>query len=318
MPDCLDVVLNRPEAEARFQRASSAFSALKEYRDLLREIDERESSDPGSCRGLGPLVAERAVAFENHVRMLSADALANVNELRDAGSLQTILAQTAEAAEATDGDLADALHRIREDGGLKHVDSTILDEAEDLARGRAARVRRDGKTFRLEMLTFDGERNSETFSAAAEPGSSGRVSVADFFAGDRRVVGALRPIGIARDCHRASFLPIAETVAAKDIYASFVGGLATTRDAAYGHMRRVQEVGHSGFRGRDPVTALVVGLIAAGAILIGAGVYVIATGGDPVTGIFLIGLGVMFIGGGICVALGACSFAVHLLVRITA
>jgi hypothetical protein len=99
-----------------------------------------------------------------------------------------------------------------------------------------------------------------------------------------------------------------------DFYGTNVGGLAYARETAYRHARTIAELGPTAFRGRDPVTAVVVGIIIVGAIITGVGVALAASGHSSGWGLAAFG-GVVIVGG-ICVAAGACVFVLGLLLAI--
>lgn len=319
-PGCLGKALGETEATARLARSSEAFASLVAYRDMMAEVDASELAQPGSCRGLEPLLEERAWAFEAATRVLAADALQAVNDLRDSGELGSVMSRAAEYMASHEGDVGGKLKEAEEQilRAVPGIDKRVLAEAIEIASAREMSVAPRGDGIEVGMIGVTGERASETFMASPGAGSAGRVGVREFFASDRRIVSALSPtIAMGADCHRAGRRDLLLEVD-RDLYASFVGGLASMRETSYRHARRLAEIGHSGFRAKDPITAIVVGAIAVGAILVAIGVIVLATGGDVNLGIFLIGAGIIFIAGGICVAVGACAFVLAILVPVVA
>jgi hypothetical protein len=317
----LSLVLGSAEAEERLRRTSESFAALVAYRDLAARIDDEDMRHPGSGRPLEPIIRERAWGFEASTRVIAADALQSINELRDAGVLETVLLGATSLTSSAGGDIAARLRELRPEfaKAVPQLDIRLIDEAVTIAASREVRIAERKNSVDVEMIGINGERANQGFTASPGPGAGGRVGVREFFSGERRVVSAVSPsLLMEPDCHRASRMQIAHQSSDVDVYGSFVAGLATMRETSYRQARRVNEVGHSGFNVKDPFTIIVVGAVVVGAVLIAAGIYVIASGGDLNLGIFLIGAGIIFVAGGICVALGLCVFVLAILIGVAA
>jgi hypothetical protein len=81
-----------------------------------------------------------------------------------------------------------------------------------------------------------------------------------------------------------------------DAYAAAVAGLAASKASLYQHARRVDELGHRGMRGNDPVTAILIAIAVVGVALIIIGA---ATGNS-----YIVAFGVLLVVGAALVAFG--------------
>ncbi|MET0535461.1 MAG: hypothetical protein ABW171_14690, partial [Steroidobacter sp.] len=96
---CLDVLCPSAERSRRAKVAIESVHALSDYRTYLSAIDAQRDKD---CTGLRGPLSERAFAAEGTFRVLMAEGLRSVNDLRDSGMLDAGLSAVALSLERGD------------------------------------------------------------------------------------------------------------------------------------------------------------------------------------------------------------------------
>ncbi len=259
-------------------------SALAEYHALLADL---ESGEANVCDGLRAQLADRAFEAEGSLRILLAEGLRTINDLRDSGLLHATIADFGQSM-ASGGGLAQAFQGLRK--RLKELapafPDAALDEASLAIQRRELTLEYDGESNALILRgnhPFTGAPAVTRVRLAPQAGDVGRIGLDDFFGATGRTgVHASLPTFAPPDCHhRTDVVGATDDRESIDVYASCVASLALARESMYRHARKVSDFGHSrtALRARDPGTATIIGLVVAcvGAVIAGAG----AAGADP-------------------------------------
>jgi hypothetical protein len=296
---CLDRLLPERERARRVAVTGEALNRLAEYRAYLDAL--AESSDDPACSGREQL-ADRAFDAERSYRVLLAEGLRTINDLRDAGMLHSAIGEFGRRA-GKDGDLegllADAKRELER--AFPDAASHPFDEALPALQRRKIELHNDPQAgtigIRAPSLT-DGSRAGAQVRLAPRPGDLGRVSLDDFFgAGGRAGVHGHTPVALAPDCHHRPSIAVSDRLTV-DAYSALVGGLAAGRESMYRHARKVSVYGHGrpAVEARDPVSIIVGVIIAVGVALI---IYGAVTGNAGVAG-----FGAVLVIGGLLVLFG--------------
>lgn len=142
---CFQRLCPPPECARRTAAALEALQLLAEYHALLADL---ESGEADACHGLQAQLADRAFEAEGSLRILLAEGLRTINDLRDSGLLHAAVADFGQSA-ASGGGLAQAFHGVRK--RVKELARAFPDAALD--EGSRAIERRDL------TVEYDGESN---------------------------------------------------------------------------------------------------------------------------------------------------------------
>jgi hypothetical protein len=309
-----EALLDPVIATERVRRIAAGAAVVDSYDRTHACVIAAGEKNPAERAGLSASLADRAFAAEAALRSLAGDHLDTLNELRDSGAMQLMVEKATPALAEKDFEwsrrLAEAGRRAEKEFG---IDAALLERAvEQLDRYGFDIAAGTDREVDASISSLKGKRERFSVRGAQRPGDPGRVSREQLL-GPQGIVASV-PLLVPDDCHHRSKLLPHEHATAIDLYSTNVAGLAYAREAMYRHARRIDEVGPSAFRGNDPFTAVVVGIIVVGVIIAGIGVAMVA-GGDA-DGWWLIALGGIVIAGGICVGVGACEFVVTLLIGV--
>jgi hypothetical protein len=257
---CLQQLCPRAEGARRAAVASDGIRQLVDYRAYLAAVESEPERD---CPGLRAQLAERAFAAEGSFRVVLAEGLKSLNDLRDSGMLHAALSEFARTLKGDEQNLSQMFRATREE--LQRGPLALPGELSDEALGEVER--------RLIGLGYDSERDAlivrrvgladgkpEQMHVPLSPrtGEMGRIDLDQFFgAGDPFSIRGEVIIAPPSDCHQRVTIDV-ETANPRviDAYAGVLGGMATAREAMYRHARKVSRYGHgTGLRGDDPVTA---------------------------------------------------------------
>lgn len=327
-PDCYRLVADLDTLRGRLERAAAAYTYIKGYQRFHDEVRRSMRDDPRCAETLRPHLAERAFTAEAHTRLLCDDTLATLNELRDTGQLEKALGQAAVRFGRVHESPGEALKAVQEGLGeaWPELDTSFLGEAEQIFERQKLKVRPAKGKNPAGSITVGERKYDFTVSATPKPGLPGRVSREEFFGGTARgpVTSGMQVL-VPNDCHHRHTISAAEHDVPIDAYTTFVTSLAVARESMYHHARKMDEVGPSALEGKDPVTAVIVAIIVIGAALVIAGATIeigCATGAWTGSvcdwGWIMLGFGVIFVAGGICVAVGACELVVGVLMSVSA
>jgi hypothetical protein len=306
-----DLTLVSPEEhERRVAVVGDALNHLDDYRSYLKAL---EAGDDRS-RGLRPQLTDRAFGAEAAFRVLLAEGLNTVNDLRDTGNLHAVLAHASESL-AADGEkgLDATIERAKERlaKAFPNAPTKYLDEAVSIFKRRKMTIDHDdaANVMRIRGPSPTGGEVDTRVRLEPQAGDLGRVGVSDFFGGSGRVgIHPNIPTYVPPDCHIRPGL-VAGVVKAEsvDAYSAIVGGLAAGRESMYRHARKVAAYGHRGGtdKAHDPVTIIVGIIIAVG---VGLVIYGIASGDYGVAG-----FGGVLILGGVLVLVGGFELIIGLL-----
>lgn len=325
---CYEAIADLDVLRQRLQRTANTYKHIKNYQRFHDEIVRSLRDDPACAERIRPHLAERAYEAEAHARVLCDDTLATLNELRDSGQLEPALQRAAQRMSRIQESPVDALHAVRR--GLREdwpeLDTGFLDEAEHLFKQQGIRIRRTKGRNPAASIEVGGEVHDFTVSAAPRPGAPGGVTREEFFAGTN--YGPLAPevaLLVPSDCHHRLTISPTRHDAPIDAYTTLVASLTVLREQMYHHARQMEEVGPSDLQGNAPIVAIAVALIIIGAALVIAGAVIEIgcaagawSGSVCDWGWVLLGFGVIFVAGGICVAVGACAFVVSLFFLVAA
>src|SRR5215467_10453964 len=93
---CLERMCPPEEGKRRAAVVSFAIGALMDYQAYLSDLEGAD--DPAAvCGGVRGQLAERAFEAEGQLRILLAEGLSSLNDLRDSGMLQSSLNSFAQA-----------------------------------------------------------------------------------------------------------------------------------------------------------------------------------------------------------------------------
>jgi hypothetical protein len=258
---CFERLCPAAERQRRAAVAREMVQNLSDYRAYLAELQP-----DGPCDGLRRQLGDRAFEAEEHLRILLAEGLKCVNDLRDSGWLYAGMTEFANWAHGRQ-DLAAivrAAERRRPEEGDDLPPGLLHEFAGQLERRKPvfAYDRDAGLLSVTSTSSIDGNSAVSRVRLAPQAGDLGRVGVGQFFsASGRGGIYAREPVFVPSDCHHLQTRPaIDETV---DLYASLVASLALARESMYRHARKVAEFGHGGatVRAQDPVAAIVVGAV---------------------------------------------------------
>lgn len=281
---CLERICPPEQAKRRAGAATSRVHALADYHAYLSSLEQTGNGATG-CRGLHGQLADRAFEAESNVRMLLAEGVDSLNELRDSGMLHASLRQF--AAEIGSGKI-DLAASVRE--SVQQVKQSLdLPEAfaNELLRfmeQHPISVRYDRKSETLVVRKEDdADAPAETrIRIAPRAGDLGRIDLETFFGPSGSVSVQRGPRAGGGDCHRPK--GEAQPLHSVDAYSTMLGALAASREAFYGHARKASQYGHgTELRARDPA---VVGLVLVGialTVFVVAFIVALVSGGVTVT-----------------------------------
>lgn len=282
---CLERLCPPAERARRAAVVSEGVRSLIAYRAYLDTV-ERERDTPG-CAGPRAQVADRAFAEECAFRVLLAEGLNSLNDLRDSGMLHAGLAEFARTVGGGNSDIAAMIRETREEFRKEPLalPDEFFDQALKTVERRQLRVSYEAESRMLVvrgLSLVDGEPEETHVRLAPRAGDSGRASLDQFFgAGDRVGIYAGPPPLAPSDCHQRASTAGVERPQSAEIYAASIGGLAAAREALYRHARKVSQYGHgTTLRGHDPgVTTLVIAGVELAVVVIGLIVQAVST--DP-------------------------------------
>jgi hypothetical protein len=264
---CLEHLCPANERTRRTAVASSTVSALAGYQAYLSGVETAANGMAG-C-GLHAQLAERAFEAESQLRMLIAEGLNSVNDLRDSGMLQLGLESLATAIENGEPDFRIMVEEsAKQAQHLLNLPEAFTGKVLKLIDHRGITVRCDKGSQELVVRARGVENESEETRVRIKPrsGDIGRISLENFFGGEGGAFSiAPEPSGgEAADCHgRVGQMQRPKSI---DAYSGMLGNLASAREAMYRHARKVMQYGHgSTLRTQDPLTvaAVVLGVAAA-------------------------------------------------------
>jgi len=297
---CRELLHDEAEAERRVATALESFRRLRSYDALLGKLATMDPEDQRRCHGLTDAMSDRAYDAEAAGRTLIAAGLQTVNELRDSGGLyEAMQALAAELKEADADELASRLENQIDEIRARFGEGAEapLQEAADRIREAKFTVASSKERLVLGRPSLVKEQEDIALGFGPQPGQRGRVSVSDFFSTDP-TVNRVWPgrLYVPDDCHHRPVLVGPYEMPNIDAYAGILSGLAATKGALYQHARRVDELGHRGMRGNDPVTAILIGIAVVGLalVIIGAATgngYVVAFGTLLIVGAALVAFG---------------------------
>ena len=277
---CLGRFASQEELGRRARVAAETLSRLEEYRGFLGDLEKTDS-----CPGLTNQLADRAFDAERHFRVLLAEGVRSVNDLRDSGLLYPLLAEFGDAAREKGGEgLRERMAAAKKEfsAAFPDISTRYFDEAVEMLAHRKIEVTRDLRADVLRIKAPNlagGEATEMKVRLKPQAGDLGRISVAEFFgAGGQVGLQAHASVMLPFDCHhRPAGSRIFEKVRSVDPYNALLGGLAAGRESMYRHARKVSAFGHgeSMVRVEDPVTIIVAVIIAVG---VGLVIYGLATG----------------------------------------
>lgn len=282
--ECLDRLCTSAERTRRAETADICLQRLSDYRAFLSRL---ESGDSDECAGLQWQLPDRAFDAENSMRVLLAEGLKTINDLRDSGVLFPCLAEFSQWADG-----ADLAAKLREAGewNLEKVKlpTDLFDELVAIVEQRKLSVAYDAERNLMVMRAAGLARDdvAETrVRLRPQAGDTARISVGEFFgAAGRTGVYAGEPVFVPQDCHHLQPVPgsVLSGDTTLDAYGAVLAGFATARESMYRHARKVSQYGHgrAALRPRDPVTLI-------GGVMVVAGAYLIGTAtvpGVPVSG----------------------------------
>ena len=266
---CLEQLCPAAEGERRAAVASAGIRHLVDYRAYLAAL---EDGGEVGCPGLRGQLAERAFAAEAGLRVLLAEGLKSLNDLRDSGMLHAGLSELAHTLEGGDKDLSRLFREAREEleQGPLALPVELSDEAVTMVERGLIGLGYDSETDALVVRRVglaDGGPEEIHVPLAPRAGEIGRIDLDQFFgAGGRFGVQAELIFAPPSDCHQRATLEV-ETPRVVDAYAGILGGMAAAREAMYRHARKVSRYGHgTALRGEDPVSAAITA-----AVLLGIG-----------------------------------------------
>jgi hypothetical protein len=228
-------------------------------------------------------VADRAFEAEADARVLIAETLTALNDLRDAGLLHVGLKDFALGAVGEKGLNPAALIRAAKDcEGASAFPPGMLDEmAGDLER-RNVSISYDKDANALALTgrgLLDPHARVTRVRLDPRPGDFGRVGVDEFFsASARHSFHTTQPAYAPPGFHHQEPASGSDQVTL-DLYSSVVASLAYARELMYRHARKVSEYGHgrATLRANDPAIASAFALLIVGVGLVAAG----SSGADP-------------------------------------
>jgi hypothetical protein len=284
---CLERMCTSDEGKRRGAVVSSAVSALADYRAYLSNLESAgEAATP--CSGLRGQLSERAFDAEVQVRMLLAEGLNSLNDLRDSGMFQVNLAAFAEALDSGTIDFRQtAQESVKKVQELLDLPAAFADEMLGMMERRAVTVRYERETGSLVVRGNDlGNATRETrIRVAPQAGDMGRIGLQHFFSGEGGFsIQPEPPGGASSDCHRRT--GEIQQPPSIDAYSAMVATMASAREAIYSHARKVSQYGHGTLlRAKDPVVAgLVVVGVALTVLIVAAVVGTVGPGGVGVGG----------------------------------
>jgi hypothetical protein len=285
---CLERMCPPDQRNRRASIATSTVRALADYRTYLSALEQSGDGAAG-CRGLRGQLVDRAFEAESHVRVLLAEGVSALNELRDSGMLYSSLRMFAE--EIGDGqiDLAksarEAVHQVQKSLDLP---AAFTDEVLRMMEQHAIRVRYDKKSECLVVRTKDvaDAAGEARIRIAPRAGDIGRIDLEKFFGPSGSV--SMRPApGVmgSDDCHQPKGHP--RPPQSIDAYSAMLGSFAAAREAIYGHARKASRYGHgTALRAKDPVVAVLVVIGVAATVFLIAALGAVFTGGGPTFTLF--------------------------------
>lgn len=281
---CLERICPRNERTRRAEVTTSTVQALADYRAYLSDL-ERAGDGAMGCGGLRGQLAERAFDAEGQMRVLLAEGLNSLNDIRDSGLLHASLALFAQGAESGQIDFRTAAEEsVKQAQKSLDLPSGFTEEVLQILERRTITIRyeRESETLVVRATGLDNEPEETRVRIAPRAGDLGRISLDHFFGDEGGFsVQAEQTRGRRGDCHsRAGRI---ERTQSLDAYAAYVGFLALGRETLYRHARKVSRYGHGSLlRARDPIDAAISVAIIAAIVL---GVSIMAGTITAVTGI---------------------------------
>jgi hypothetical protein len=260
---CLESMCPPAEGTRRAAVVSSTIGALTSYRTFLSNL-EGAGETAAVCGGLRGQLPDRAFEAEGQVRVLLAEGLNTLNDLRDSGVLHLSLNSFAQALDGGKLDfLAAARETVKKVQEALDLPAQFTDEALGIIERRAVTVRYERESETLVVRTGQVENGSEEARIRIAPraGDTGRIDLQHFFGSDGGFSVYPEPAGSqGGDCHRRTGQ--VQPLQSIDAYSGMVGALASAREAMYRHARKVTQYGHgSTVRAQDPVVVLVVAIV---------------------------------------------------------
>lgn len=258
--ECLRQLCSKAEGSRRMEIVKGCVQSLVDYQAYLKNLDIECSEYPGVRAQL----TDRAFEAESTFRILLAEGLKSLNDIRDSGLLHAQASALANSLDSDEKDIADILDKL----GERHPEMplSLPDDfyAQTLTaiREQEARIGYDDSAQVLilsKRSVGDGGIIKRRFRLLPQAGDLGRIDVDSFFAANGGfAIRPGNPIEVPTDCHHRVTLPYLNGNST-DLYAAALGALASAREAIYHHARKVSEYGHgaSVVRANDPITVAV-------------------------------------------------------------
>jgi hypothetical protein len=229
----------------------------------------------GFARGL----ADRAYEAEHACRVILAESLDAINDLRDGGTLYPLCADAAKRlGSLTPEDISVQLRQAQKQAGSTHpafAEAFALGSALVTDLGLSSSVNDDDTITVTRKPIGSKKAASISISLHPKPGQSARVSSEQLFAtGVMNTVRLLTPI----DCHHNPLHASLDRVDSptSDLYTAALGGIASAMALFYEHARRIDELGPQALLAADPgtigiiiiVVLIIIVLVAAAGLII--------------------------------------------------
>jgi hypothetical protein len=230
---------------------------LVDYRKFLSQLEGGSSS----CSGLQGQAGDRAFDAESTFRVMLAETVQSLNDLRDSGMFHAQLESFAATLGTEEKSVSGMFQGMKEELSKApiHLPDEFFQELHAMLERQDVQMRHDAKSG---VIVMRGRRATGdtpvTIRVRLSPqvGDLGRVGVEQFFGADGGAgLLASRPVPAPPDCHHQSNRTEAEHSRTVDAYSTLLGGLATARESMYRHARKVSEYGHGEtmVRAHDPV-----------------------------------------------------------------
>lgn len=277
--ECLSRLCPEEEKSRRLAISEECVRSLTSYQGFLKSLEgERD------CAGSRAQLADRAFEAEAACRILFAEGLRSLNDLRDSGLLHAQMTDIARSLGTGEKAVAEIFAMAKEQKSKMPISlpDEYYEQTLAVVQKADVRVRYDAEANVLVVRkrnALGGDTATTRLRLSPQAGDLGRVSIDQFFSPSVRF--ALKPAGptpVAPDCHhRATPLPEIGQGGTIDLYGAILGSMAAGRESIYRHARKASEYGHGAtvVKARDPVTVLVV----AAAVVVPAAVVTAVAGG---------------------------------------
>lgn len=310
---CLEQLYPSSEGTRRAKVVAEGVQRLADYRKYLAALEGAS----GLCPGLQGQLGDRAFDAEATFRVMLAETVQTLNDLRDSGLLHAQLAGFAAALGGEEKSLAGTYPQMKEELSKTpiHLPDEFDQELHATFQHQDVYVRHDAESGVIVVRgkkAAGGAPVTTRIRLAPQVGDLGRIGLDQFFgANGSGGLSASQPIPTPPDCHHQLKRTEAEPSPTVDVYSALLGGLATARESMYRHARKVSEYGHGKamVRAHDPVTVgvitaaifVTVGVIAGflyafgNADIIPLGALIVSYGSFVIAGIILVLIWIFFL-----------------------